>query len=286
MKLVAIDLDGTLLSKDGTISVENAEAIREAQKWGHVITIATGRSLHDTKQILLNAGLECPMITGNGAIVFHEGNLLENLVIPAIVLTEMKALLERNHFYYEIYTNKGIFILQEGRELLYKDIEAKKPEAYDFSMEQIDAEIEIQYNQYGLQYFIDFQNIDFTNLEVYKLFVLTFDTNRMVMLRENLEGREDISLTTSGKAKLEIGHPETSKGNALLFFADHLGIPIEETVAIGDNLNDLSMFEVAGTSIAMENAEEAVKQKSTYITTHHDENGVAEALQKYIIRSL
>ncbi|QNK86824.1 HAD family phosphatase [Sporosarcina sp. resist] len=283
MKLVAIDLDGTLLSKDSTISGENVKAINEAQEQGHVITIATGRSLHDTKRILQNAGLECPMITGNGAVVFHEGNSLKNLVIPAIVLTEMQELLEKNHFYFEIYTNKGVFILQEGRDLLYKEIEGNQLKAIDFSLEQITTEIEIQYNQYGLQYFTDFQNIEFTELEVYKLFVLTFDMNKMVNLQGKLMGREDISLTTSGKAKLEIGHPETSKGNALLFFADYLGISIKETVTIGDNLNDLSMFEIAGTSIAMENAEEAVKKQSTYITIHHDENGVAEALRKYVL---
>lgn len=283
MKLVAIDLDGTLLSKDSTISGENVKAINEAQEQGHVITIATGRSLHDTKRILQNAGLECPMITGNGAVVFHEGNSLKNLVIPAIVLTEMQELLEKNHFYFEIYTNKGVFILQEGRDLLYKEIEGNQLKAIDFSLEQITTEIEIQYNQYGLQYFTDFQNVEFTELEVYKLFVLTFDMNKMVNLQGKLMGREDISLTTSGKAKLEIGHPETSKGNALLFFADYLGISIKETVTIGDNLNDLSMFEIAGTSIAMENAEEAVKKQSTYITTHHDENGVAEALRKYVL---
>lgn len=283
MKLVAIDLDGTLLSIDSTISGENVKAINEAQEQGHVITIATGRSLHDTKRILQNAGLECPMITGNGAVVFHEGNSLKNLVIPAIVLTEMQELLEKNHFYFEIYTNKGVFILQEGRDLLYKEIEGNQLKAIDFSLEQITTEIEIQYNQYGLQYFTDFQNIEFTELEVYKLFVLTFDMNKMVNLQGKLMGREDISLTTSGKSKLEIGHPETSKGNALLFFADYLGISIKETVTIGDNLNDLSMFEIAGTSIAMENAEEAVKKQSTYITTHHDENGVAEALRKYVL---
>lgn len=283
MKLVAIDLDGTLLSKDSMISEENVKAIHEAEAEGHVITIATGRSLHDAKQILQNAGLACPLITGNGAVVFHKGDLLKNLVIPEIVLTEMQELLESDQYYYENYTNKGVFILQEGKDLLFKEIEGNPLEVSDFSLEQIESEIEIQYSQYGLQYFTDFHQIDFTDLEVYKLFVLTFNTSKMEKLQKKLVGREDISLTTSGKAKLEIGHPETSKGNALLFFADHLGIPIKETVAIGDNLNDLSMFEVAGVSIAMDNAEEAVKKKSTYITTHHDKDGVAEALRKYVM---
>ena len=65
--------------------------------------------------------------------------------------------------------------------------------------------------------------------------------------------------------------------------ADYLGIPLEKTVAIGDNFNDLSMFDISGMSIAMGNAEEEVKKKSTFITKNQNENGVVYALRKYIL---
>lgn len=90
-------------------------------------------------------------------------------------------------------------------------------------------------------------------------------------------------MTTSGHTKLEIAHADASKGHALQFMAGHLNIPMENTVAIGDNFNDLSMFEAAGISIAMGNAEEQVKARSTYVTKTHNENSVAHALRTYIL---
>ncbi|WP_264371405.1 HAD hydrolase family protein [Virgibacillus necropolis] len=80
-----------------------------------------------------------------------------------------------------------------------------------------------------------------------------------------------------------MGHSQASKGNALKFLASHFGIPVEDTVAIGDNLNDISMFEIAGRCIAMENAEEIVKKQATYITKHHNDDGVAYALREYVL---
>lgn len=276
MKLVAIDLDGTLLSEACTISEENTKAVKEAQQQGHIIIVATGRSIHDAKQTLKNVGIVCPVIAANGAIVDNREDILRTLAIPTEIVLELQTLLENNDFYYEIYTNEGIFILEEGRVLLHQEIGNN-------ITEKIEAEIEIQYQQYGLNTVKDFHQLNFSKLEVYKLFVLTFDADKLKNLHGKLAGRVDISLTTSGTAKLEVGHPQTSKGNALQFLATYLKIPLNETFAIGDNLNDLSMFKVAGTSIAMENAEEVLKFQSTYVTTHHNENGVAEALRRYVI---
>lgn len=276
MKLVAIDLDGTLLSEDCMISEENTKAVKEAQQQGHIITIATGRSIYDTKQILAKVGIDCPVIAANGAIVVNRRDVLRSLAIPTEIVLELQTLLENNNFYFEIYTNKGIFILEEGRVLLHEEIE-------NTITEQIEAEIEIQYQQFGLHSIKDFHQLNVTKLEVYKLFVLTFNADKLKNLHGKLARRVDISLTTSGTAKLEVGHPQTSKGNALQFLAEYLKIPLNETFAIGDNLNDLSMFKVAGTSIAMGNAEEVLKFQSTYVTTHHNENGVAEALRRYVI---
>lgn len=279
MKLIAIDLDGTLLSKDCTISQENAKAVRNVQKQGDVVAISSGRSLHDTKQILQNADIDCPIITGNGAVAFHSDKIIQNLFLPVQLVSGIMEILEGSEFYYEVYTNEGIFILKDGRDLLHKEIESMQ----DFPEEWAKHEIDIQYSQHGLLHVPHYRDIDFTHLEVYKLFVLSFDKQKLMKLRDMLRERKDISLTSSGVTKLEIGHPEASKGNALAFMANQLKIPMENTVAIGDNLNDLSMFEVAGMSIAMENAEEEVKKLSTYITKHHDDDGVAYALRKYIL---
>ncbi|WP_087972313.1 Cof-type HAD-IIB family hydrolase [Oceanobacillus rekensis] len=282
MKLIAIDLDGTLLSEDGSISNENRDAILKVQGRGDIIVISSGRSLHDTKQILQDAMLDCPIITGNGAVAFDSDKILQNLYLEPEVIGELMDILDGDKLYYELYTNKGVYVEEGGRELLNKEIKRLHGLDADLEVEAANRIVEIQYEQNGLTFVPNYRSIDYKPLEVYKIFILSFDKEKLLKLRGNLQERKDISITTSGQQKLEIGNRESSKGNALQFIANHFGVPIENTVAIGDNLNDLSMFNVAGISIAMGNAEEVVKEQATFITTNCSEGGVAYGLRQYI----
>jgi len=284
MKLIAIDLDGTLLSEDGTISPTNAEAIHDVQKQGDIITICSGRSLHDTQAILRNAGIDCPVITGNGAIAFHGKEIIRKLIIPDDVILELIPILESKGFYYELYTNQGIHLLARGKEQLDEEIRLLSEQDPKFPIEWASKERDIQFQQFGLQYINDYKDIHIPELDVYKIFVLSFDREKLLDLENTLKNRQDISLTSSGSTKLEIAHAEVSKGNTLTYMANYLNIPLQDTVAIGDNLNDISMFKVAGISIAMGNAVEEAKKLSTYTTKRFNEDGVAYALRKYVIK--
>ncbi|HLS09378.1 Cof-type HAD-IIB family hydrolase [Lentibacillus sp.] len=280
MKLIAIDLDGTLLSDDGTISLENRNAIYEAQKNNNIIVISSGRSLHDTRQILKQADIECPFITGNGAMTYHSGDILQQFIIPLEVLKKIRNAIKKHNLYYEIYTNQGVYIMEEGKDLLYQEIqeldqETDKKSAFN--------KVDIQYSQHGLIYVSDFHAAEFSTLNPYKVFVLSFNHEKLQELRRDMTKMKDISLTTSGREKLEIAHEQASKGNALKFIADYFNVPLADTFAIGDNLNDISMFEIAGRGIAMENAEEEVKERAAFITKDHNDSGVAYALRNYIL---
>ncbi|KQL51469.1 hydrolase Cof [Heyndrickxia shackletonii] len=285
MKLIAIDLDGTLLSEDGTISSTNAEAIRDVQKQGDIITICSGRSLHDTQAILENAGIDCPVITGNGAIAYHGNEIIRKLIIPDNVILELIPFLESEGFYFELYTNQGIHLLTKGKEQLDEEIRSLLEKDANFPFEWANKERDIQFQQFGLHYINDYKDINIPELEVYKIFVLSFNREKLVQLENNLRNRQDISLTSSGSTKLEIAHAEVSKGNALTYMANFLNIPLKDTVAIGDNLNDISMFKVAGMSIAMGNAVEEAKKISTYTTKKFNEDGVAYALRNYVMET-
>lgn len=284
LKLIAIDLDGTLLSDDGTISRENREAIYDAQNQGNIITICSGRSLHDTQKILLTAEIDCPIITGNGAIGFHSNKFIQRLVLPDCVINELLPVLEQKGYYYELYTNQGITLLENGKSRLENEILSMKESDLEFPVEWANNEINIQLRQHGISYMKHYQDINISELEIYKIFVLSFNKDYLKELENMLTGRQDLSLTTSGWHKLEIAHKEVSKGNALTYMANHLDIPMKDTVAIGDNLNDLAMFKVAGMSIAMGNGEEEVKKLSTYTTRNYNEDGVAYALRKYVLK--
>jgi len=283
MKLIAIDLDGTLLSEDGTISSTNADAIRDVQKQGDIITICSGRSLHDTQAIIEDAGIDCPVITGNGAIAYHGKEIIRKLIIPNNVILELIPFLELEDFYFELYTNQGIHLLTKGKEQLDEEIRSLTEKDSNFPFEWANKEKDIQFQQFGLHYLNDYKDIHIPELEVYKIFVLSFDREKLLNLENTLRNRQDISLTSSGSTKLEIAHAEVSKGNALTYMANFLSIPLKDTVAIGDNLNDISMFKIAGISIAMGNAVEEAKKISTYTTKKYNEDGVAFALRNYVM---
>src|SRR5699024_6259710 len=113
MKLIAIDLDGTLLSTDGNISQENKNAIYEAQKSGNIVVISSGRSLHDTRELLKQAEIDCPFITGNGAMTYYSGEVLQQFILPLKTLEKITETIEKYNLHYEIYTNEGILISEK-----------------------------------------------------------------------------------------------------------------------------------------------------------------------------
>src|SRR5699024_9537323 len=91
------------------------------------------------------------------------------------------------------------------------------------------------------------------------------------------------SLTTSGNERREISHADASKGNRLKMMADYVNVPLESTVAIGDSMSDYPMYQEAAVSVVMANAGEQVNAISTYITRSNVDNGVAYAIENYIL---
>ncbi|MFU0789545.1 Cof-type HAD-IIB family hydrolase [Virgibacillus proomii] len=279
MKLIAIDLDGTLLADDGTISMENVRSIREVQDKGHVVSIATGRSLQDTKEILRRSNLDCPIIVGNGARSFHHGIDLHQLYLKTDVAKELISFLRDLEVYFEMYTNDGILLEKHMETILRKEL----PNVSKDIPVSLDQLIAIQRGQHGLQIVDDYETVCSSYEGVYKVFVLSLLSKKRDQLKNWIDSRKDISITSSGREKLEIAHHRASKGYALELLAKHFNIPMKNTVAIGDNFNDLSMFRVAGISISMGNAEDEVKQETTYTTKNYDQHGVAYALRTYVL---
>lgn len=282
MKLIAIDLDGTLLSSDGQISKINRLEILKKQQEGHVIVISTGRSLHDAQSILEKAELMCPIIAGNGAVISYKHEIIYQYSLKQHIVKELIDIAKRGTIYFEIYTSKGILMEKDVIINIRKEIQFLKALDSYFSFEKAQAMVNTQFNQYHLTSINNLEELNFNGLSVYKFFILTFDQAKNSAIHRLLKDRKDISITVSDKEKIEIGHPIVSKGNALNFFCSYIGVPPENTVAIGDNENDLSMFKIANTNIVMENANSKIKQHATHITKSNNNNGVAWALQAFI----
>lgn len=282
-KLVAIDLDGTLLSSNIDISKRNITAIQKAEREGHIIMICSGRAPEDIKEVLKDTPLQCPIAGSNGTIVEVNGSRLLEVSIDKQSVKNVATILNENHFPFKVYTNKGIFVEANFTDRMKVLLDENEDIKSHFSARQIKLMTEQPKETEMLKFFDNIDHIlQLENISVQKFFIATF-VGKEALISLLKEKVESIVITTSGPYNIEIMDVNGNKGNALKLMAEHYNVPIENTIAIGDNFNDLPMLEQAGFSIAMENGDPTIKERASAITTANDADGVATAIEKYVL---
>ncbi|KGX92245.1 HAD family hydrolase [Pontibacillus halophilus JSM 076056 = DSM 19796] len=280
MKLIAIDLDGTLLSSDVEITNENIEAIRNAQKEGHVVMICSGRAPEDIKSLLHQYDLDCPVGGSNGTVVYADGKLLSKVSISTEDAASVKGLLDENGIPFKVYTDSGIYIHTSWTERVEALIEQADsiPEQYVKHLDRVKEEPTTTKTE---QTFTELEEL--ADQHIQKFFILTLFEEPKARTMEALGEVTTISTTSSGPFNVEVMDQYGNKGNGLKVMADYFNIPMENTVAIGDNLNDVPMLKKAGLSIAMGNADPAVKELCDVTVGTNNESGVAQAFHNHIL---
>jgi Cof subfamily protein (haloacid dehalogenase superfamily) len=283
-KLIAIDLDGTLLSSNIEISEENVQAIQKAQEAGHVVMICSGRAPEDIKTVIAQTPLKCPVAGSNGTMVLADNKLLSQISIDKNNVKSVANILNEKKYPFKIYSSQGILVASTWTErmlaFLEQNPEVSKgltPKEYKFMTEQPKETDSIKI----------FDQIDDVlnkeNIAIQKFFIPTISgKTELISTLKEIEG---ISITTSGPFNIEIMDTNGHKGNGIKVMAEYYNIPIENTVAIGDNFNDVPMLEVAGLSVAMGNADPSVKDIADVVTLTNNEHGVAHAIEKYVLTS-
>jgi Cof subfamily protein (haloacid dehalogenase superfamily) len=137
-------------------------------------------------------------------------------------------------------------------------------------------------NKFPVTYTKAFADIP-ENAEIFKFFMMTPSMDKKATAKEFARGVGGLTVTSSFEDNVELSDATAHKGTGLTAVAKHFNIPMEDTVAMGDNYNDSGMLEAAGLSIAMENAEDGIKKISDAVTLTNDEDGVAHAINKYIL---
>ncbi|WP_277613960.1 Cof-type HAD-IIB family hydrolase [Neobacillus muris] len=282
IKLIAIDLDGTLLSLENSITNENLQALQKAQKEGHIIMICSGRAPEDIEQILKKYDFSCPIAGSNGTLVQAEGKLLANVSMNRENVAQLACKLDVERIPYRVYTSKGIFVPADWSERVALTIEGKRIEGMSDGLYKRITE---QPQKSDLLHYMDdyHELMDIKSLTVQKFFVLIFDREKKTEIITYLNGISGIVTTSSGPWNLEVMDQNGNKGHALKKAAEYFGIPLADTVAIGDNFNDVPMLEAAGLSIAMGNADPAVKELCDTVTLSNAENGVAYAFEHFLL---
>lgn len=264
-KLLALDLDDTLLNEDLKISPRNIAAIRNVAAQGVAVTIATGRMFSSALPYARELKVDLPLITYHGALIKNvgSGEVLRHCAVPFDRALEILDLCEEKGFHINLYLNDKLFVKEENNNTRYYQTIASIP------MQAVGS----------LSRFLLKQNIEPTKLTLINL------EGRLEEIQQMLrEKYPELSILKSRPYFLEITHKEATKGQALAFLAQREGIKAEEIVAIGDSYNDIDMLQFAGLGAAVANAPQEVKKAADVITRASNEDGVAAFLEEYLLK--
>jgi hypothetical protein len=281
MKLIASDLDGTLLNEKGQVSKKNAETIKKALEHGIHFVVATGRSWEAASKPLAAAGITSPVISLNGATMYNEaGELLYQMPMDREAAKQVLSVCNEKGMYLEFFTNKGIFSSSREffLEVLVDIMQSANP---NLSEEKIREYAHLRFQMEPVEFIGDYWEIfRMQDVVIYKILGFSLEKELLAEVRAALGKEEGLAITSSGDINLEFNHPAAQKGVALKELADELNIPMEDVVAVGDNWNDVSMLQAAGRGIAMGNASDEIKQLADATTKLNTEDGVAAVIEK------
>ncbi|GEB76896.1 Cof-type HAD-IIB family hydrolase [Sporolactobacillus inulinus] len=273
IKLLAMDMDGTLLNKHREISWGNLKALRDAHAKGVTLAIASGRAFFDISSKMREVDVEAHLIGANGATIHSsDGKLLGADFLDRNEALAIVQELVAQHYYIGVYSTHHIYVPEQGVDWLRDELQRLGIHE-DRSVGFQGATRDDFYRAVD-----DWSVFETNHTEFSKIIIFSYDDEKLQKARETYEGKHKYSIVTSGTGNFEIMPPNVSKGNALDHLAHYLGIPLREVMAIGDNYNDLSMFDVAGVSVAMGNANDEIKNYCDRVTIDCNEDGVAHAI--------
>ncbi len=270
IKLIALDLDGTTLTREG-LTRRTRETLEEAINRGFEVVIATGRPYVALPEKVLNIiGLKHIIISNGAHIVDLKGRFLYSNYVDREAILPICALMEKSPFPVEVFTEGAAFVDQR----LYDELAEKGstfmsakyvlrtrrpvPDIYEFWRENSER--------------IENINIHFEFQE---------DRHRMWERFGEFQG---ITVTSSQHNNIEIGGATTSKATALAHLCREKGISMENVMAFGDSPNDCTMLRDAGFGVAMANGVEEIKELADFITLSNDEEGVCYAIRRLLFK--
>ena len=247
IKLITLDLDGTLLTSDKRITSYNWGIIERCRKQGYLITVMSGRHADTLDKFNIPLVLDAPMVGANGA---------------QIASADGKTTLEG--YYVEEKSAKALtnYLYAQGFEFWIRGIVGNEME---------------QYYRTGQQ-----ETFAFDYAKTSKFNARHQDERKIQALKAFCQAIQ-VEIFHTGGGMYEIGPKGITKGTGLLRICEILHLDARQCLCIGDNDNDVAAFQTAGISVAMENASEKAKESAKYICGSNDEDGVGKFLEQYLL---
>ena len=275
MKLLFTDLDGTLLTDDKRILDADMAAIDAMLSRGHKLVLCTGRPLTSAKQLAQKYGFDKPgffLVSFNGGLIYDYAT--ENAILTRYIpVDEVKFIMDAAHRY-------GMHAHTYSGDLVVSEYETEQLKTYCRLMKMDYVVVKDIREYYG----------EFINVVVkppIKVNIITpFDHSSLV------DFRAEMRKTTAGKLfdvfskpeMLEFSHMQSNKGDAVRFMAEYYKVPLEDTIAVGDEENDCPMIEAAGVGVAVANASPVAKAAADYVTANdNNHSAIAEVIEKFVL---
>lgn len=265
IRLIATDIDGTLLDNNGRISDRNLRAIHAALEKGVQVAVASGRFPENVYVLLEKYGLRLPIIGANGGRIVDENLtvLSERRMDPAAARKTLEILIELGS-HYILFGNKSICTSSVDR------------------MHHSEVSYGERLRDLGFRFFHGPEEARAAlNEPVYKVFV--FNNVPLPTVRQALSAVPGIELTQSGASNIEVMPCGVDKGLGITDFARVTQIPLEQVMAVGDEENDIPMLSAVGWGVAMGNGSEKAKRAARYVTDTNAEDGFAKAIETYAL---
>lgn len=286
-KLIAIDLDGTLLNSYGEVSKKNREAIKYAIDKGVEVILASGRDPQTMKKISCDLGIKKFLIAGNGSNIYdikNERNIYENFIEKQKALEIIK-ICKNNSIFLNVYTDNGIIT-----------------ETIDYNVKVFNNENNNKPNdkRTNIQIVKDlYTQIEENDFKILKIIICDENKiifNNIIEKMKNLKNVEVLEVEHMSKKVIKVGTEEhkieyyytevtnknANKWEAVKFISKQIGVSESEIICIGDNMNDFEMVKNAGLGVAMKDSALEKKNIADEITENNDDDGVGNAIFRHI----
>lgn len=288
-KLMAIDLDGTLLNSSGEVSEGTKLALQNARAQGTEVVLASGRPISTTKTLALELGVDNYLISGNGSVVYDikKDEIIYNRFLTKKQVLEIVKLCEENSFYYNIYTEEEVIAKTLNYNVLFYHNENIK------KVEEKRTHINLVENVE--QYIQDLEKENFLKITICDESKWIF--NSIMKRIKQIENVDILEVEYMSRKRIQYGtkhvdiqyyyteitNQNVNKWSAIEFLMEKLNINKEDIVAIGDNLNDKEMIENAGLGVVMGNSNPKMKEIANVVVADNDSEGVMDAINQFVL---
>ncbi|MBQ0139813.1 MAG: HAD family phosphatase [Kurthia sp.] len=242
IKLVAIDMDGTLLNDEHQLTAKTLDVLKQTIAKGVMIVLATGRGIHNVRLVPEAIALNQPVVAANGADIYYQPtDSGEKSYLHAQSVKQLLSIIEELSIPFWGFTDNGVF---ENRHLTDDEM-----------------------------------------ARCLKIGVQTQDETLLQQFYAQVKDLENLEITQSAKTNYEINYEGISKAAGIQKLCDYHDISMEEVMCLGDSLNDLKLFQVAGFPVAVANAIDELKEIAKAETLSNNEDGVAVAIERYVLQA-